>query len=359
MTTALPEMPSSSVSSGSSGQSSSFGALIARGVGRAKQVDGRIDQVDARALGPQQAGGLVDGPLQDCRQVGRGADPGADLAQRALRLGALGQLRPRRVEGLDEPGVGHRRRRVIGEGPDQRDLGGVEGRRSRAEGPERTEDLVRVDERGGDHGPDPDVLDDPVRVRGMVERRVDEVVVGADHGAPLDGIPEHAGPDRQPDRADPRPAAGAADAGVVREPKVPGLRIEDVDHRPVGLEQARRLGDGGDQLVVGLAVPAVGIAPGGGLRPCGGPAVRRGDRLRRSGSRDRLLGRGGARRASARCSCGHGPRIRRLREYRHRRSPTVATSSGRWTTRHGSSRAVGVRPITVMSVAHRRCQGWP
>ena len=58
----------------------------------AQQTEVRVDQVDPRAVGAEQAGRLVDAELEDCRQVGRGTDPGGDLAQRALDVGPLGEF---------------------------------------------------------------------------------------------------------------------------------------------------------------------------------------------------------------------------------------------------------------------------
>ena len=78
-------------------------------------------------------------------------------------------------------------------------------------------------------------------------------------------------------RADPVPAAPAADAGVVGEAQVAGRRVDEVDHRAVGIEQAGGLVDGGLEQLVDLADAAVGVGTGrrrprprrlGGRRPC-------------------------------------------------------------------------------------------
>ena len=77
-----------------------------------------------------------------------------------------------------------------------------------------------------------------------------------------DRPPEHPDADRQVDRAHPRSAAPALDARVVGEAEVTGGRVDEVDHRAVGLEQARGLGDGGDRAARGSRRAAVGIPAG-------------------------------------------------------------------------------------------------
>ena len=86
-----------------------------------------VEDVDPGAVGAEQAGGLVDGALEDLLRVTQGDDPAADLAQRALRLGAPLDVRPRPAELLDQVGVRHRRGGMVGEGSDQGYLGVAEG----------------------------------------------------------------------------------------------------------------------------------------------------------------------------------------------------------------------------------------
>ena len=64
----------------------------AGGVGPAQEAEVRVDQVDPRTVGAEQAGCLVDTKLEDRGQVGGGADPRRDLAQGALDVGPLGEL---------------------------------------------------------------------------------------------------------------------------------------------------------------------------------------------------------------------------------------------------------------------------
>ena len=64
----------------------------ARGVRPAQQARSRIDEVDARAIGVQQARRLVHRQLEDAREVGGRRDTGVDLAERPLDFGPLGEL---------------------------------------------------------------------------------------------------------------------------------------------------------------------------------------------------------------------------------------------------------------------------
>ena len=85
------------------------------------------------------------------------------------------------------------------------------------------------------------------------------------------------GADRQVDRAHQLAAALAPDPGVMGEPEMAGGRIDEVDHRAVGLEQARGLVDGRDEQLVDVARTAVGVVAGvagGGSCP-GRPRVER------------------------------------------------------------------------------------
>ena len=109
------------------------------------------------------------------------------------------------------------------------------------------------------------------------------------------------------------------------ESEVPGLRVEEVDHRAVRLEQARRLLDRGDQLVMDLAVAAVGIRRVRRAAASASPRRRRAGRLAVAAARavEATVGRSAAvRRRARRGLGGHGPRIRRApRIDGHGRSP--------------------------------------
>ena len=238
------------------------GALLGREEQRQARIEGPaqdvllgVEDVQDRAVGVDQPARLVDGPLQDRIEVGGTADPCRDLAQAALDLGSPGELAARPIEVGDEPDVGHGRGRVVGERADERDLGGVERPGPGGERPERAEHLVAADHRGDDHRADPDVLDDLVRVGRVREGGIVRVVIGLDHRAVGHGPAEHPGSDRQLDPPDPAAAPRAPDPRVEREAQDAGVRVEQVDHRAVRVEQAGGLVDGAhEQGVDGRSV---------------------------------------------------------------------------------------------------------
>src|SRR6266550_8318124 len=88
---------------------------------------GLVEEVDPGAVRVQQAGSLVNRPLKNLGRIAKGDDPSADLAKGALRLRQALELDPRPGELLDEIRVGHGRRGVIGEGPNECGLALAEG----------------------------------------------------------------------------------------------------------------------------------------------------------------------------------------------------------------------------------------
>ncbi len=94
----------------------------------------------------------------------------------------------------------------------------------------------------------------------MRERGVGEVVAGEDDPTLGDRLPEQPDADGQVDRADPLAAAPAADPGVVREAEAAGGRVDQVDHRPVRIEEAGGLLHRGNEQLVHLAHAAVRIS---------------------------------------------------------------------------------------------------
>ena len=71
------------------------------------------------AVGADEPAGFLHDELEDLVRVAQGGDPGRDLAQRALVIGQSGELAPRDVEVVDEPGVGDGDGRLGGEAPDE------------------------------------------------------------------------------------------------------------------------------------------------------------------------------------------------------------------------------------------------
>ena len=116
VTTARPDAPTSSVSSGSSRPLGLEDLLVARREQALEQARLRVDDVDPGAVAVEQPEGLVDRELDDRLGIAGAGDPGAELAQRPLddRLALAGLTRA--VELRDEPGVGHRERGVLGRG---------------------------------------------------------------------------------------------------------------------------------------------------------------------------------------------------------------------------------------------------
>ena len=117
---------------------------------------------------------------------------------------------------------------------------------------EPAEHLVAGDEWRHHHRGDAEVLDDAVRARRVPERGVGRVVRRDDHAAGSDRPAEHADARRELESADPRACARSLDASVMSEAQVAALGIDQVDHRPVGIEQSGGLLDrGGEQAVDG------------------------------------------------------------------------------------------------------------
>jgi hypothetical protein len=214
-----------------------------RGVVRpVEAAGGLVEDVDPGSVCAEQPRRLVDRPLEDLLGVAEGDDPAADLAQRALRIRPALDVRPRAAELLDEVGVGHRRRGMVRQGPDERDLRVAQGVDSAGERPHRPERPAAADEGGHDERMDREVGDEPVRVGEVDERGVVRVVAGPGDLACGDGPAEQAHADLELERADPRPAAVVGDPGVVGETE-DALGVEEIGHGPVRAKQSGSLLD--------------------------------------------------------------------------------------------------------------------
>ena len=149
-----------------------------------------------RAVRADEPAGLVDDELEDLVGVAQGGDPGRDLAQRPLVLGQPGQLAPRDVEVVDEPGVGDRDGRLGREAPDEVGVAlaeGVRPGRVDLEGAERT---GVADDRRGEHRAVAGGLEEAVRLRRGRELG-GQVVVGDEDPALRDRPARQADADRQ------------------------------------------------------------------------------------------------------------------------------------------------------------------
>jgi hypothetical protein len=296
------------------GDGAETGPPAGRGVVRPIEAAGHfVEDVDAGAVGVQQARGLVDRPLQDLLGMTQADDPAADLAQGALGVGTPLDVCLRAAELVDEVGVGHGRGGVVGERAHERDLLVAECFEPARERSHRSECPAAAHERRDEERVNREVADEAVGVGEMDEGGIGRVVVGHDDLAGCHGQPEHPDADVDPERADPRPAAVVGDARVGGEAEDSGRLIEQVGHRAVGPEEAGRLVDG--------AVEDRGGVRGGGagirrrlrgwprLADAAARGLRRGLRRRLGGGRGPggLRGRGTGRWPGA----GRGPGSRR------------------------------------------------
>ena len=224
---------------------------------------------EVRAVRAEQPLGLLDDSVEDDLRLAQGRDPGGDVAQRPLRVGAAGDGRLRALELLDEPGVGDRDRRLVGETAEDGGVDVVEGMRLAAidlDGAERA--LVaddRRDDEVADAGPPGEVVGaiDVLELAGEVVARRDDPALGHRPAGQALADPHRRGTHRL--------------ALLIGQPRVVG-RDEDpvelvvlVDDGAVGaqqparlvddaLEQVARLADGGDPRG-DLAQRPLGLGP--------------------------------------------------------------------------------------------------
>ena len=88
-----------------------------------------VELVDHRAVGTEQAAGLVDDALEQVAGLPDRGDPGGDLAQRPFRLGSPLDDRPRSGQFLDEACIADRDRGLGGERREHLAIGLVVGPR--------------------------------------------------------------------------------------------------------------------------------------------------------------------------------------------------------------------------------------
>ncbi len=221
-----------------------------------------VVQVDARAVGLEEARRLVDDPLEHLAGIEDRGHARVDLAQRPLRVGAPRDLFARALELLDQARVHDRHRALVGQRAKHGRVLCAERTRGVAVHGQHAEDLVVAHERRRDDRADARGTDEGVAFRRVGEALIVEIV-----GGPLDlAAPQrearHARVLLEPDlleQLDP-----VADAAAARQMR-PGVaqRARDagqVDHRAAAAEEARG-------LLVDHLEDLVLVAHGG--HPCG------------------------------------------------------------------------------------------
>ena len=122
------------------------------------------------AVAAEEALGLLDDASQDHVGLAEGGDPGRDVAQRPLGVRAPGDRRLRSLELRDEPGIGDRDRRLVGEAAEHRLVDLVEGVALAPVDLDGAERTLIADDRGDD-----EIADVGGRGELVGLRRVDEV----------------------------------------------------------------------------------------------------------------------------------------------------------------------------------------
>ena len=227
--------------------------LVVHAAGDDDRHEVRAVLAHPRQVGPvraEQPARLLDDAGEDLAGVAERRDPGGDVAQRALPLRPRleGGLRPLQL--LDEAGVRHRDRGLVGEDAEEVGVGGRELARAVGEDGQRAERAALRDERGDRQRPQPDRRGPLVLVGRVLEPGV-VVVVGGEQRRPLG---ERAADDVLADeRVAPAEPPLLVDPGVVAPLDRAGDGVEQVDDRAVRVEQAGGLLDDVLEKVAGLA----------------------------------------------------------------------------------------------------------
>ena len=181
-------------------------------------------QVDLRAIGPEQAGGIGHGAVEHRLRLVQGRDVGRDLGQAALGVHPGPQL-------LDQAGVGDRHRGLAGEELDELEVGIGEGDlgATGARDVHGADNLVAADERHDDHRL---LLLD--RAGNLDDARVVERVVEEHRLAVLDAPPGEAAAALDRERQD---GLGIAVTGEHRGEDL-HLVVDAVDAEVVGPDHA-------------------------------------------------------------------------------------------------------------------------
>ena len=225
----------------------------------------RVELVDDRAVGAKEALRLVDDVLEQVARLADRGDPGSDLTERLLGLGAPGDDIARSRQLLDLTGVPDRDRGLGGERREHLGIRVVVGGGLAGHGRQCPEGTGVAGQRDPDHRPDPGIGDELAGRVVPLESLVGEVVVGPDRT--LLGI-GGAG-DRlarlQAARPGPFGDGGHRVAGRVRPAQGVDLGVVQVDPGTVRLEEAGRLLD---DLLEDLGRVEDGRHAGGDLAQC-------------------------------------------------------------------------------------------
>ena len=236
---------------------------------------GQADEVEHRAVGPEQAvGGLGDG-LQDLALVAHRADPRGDLAQGPLGVGGAGQVRPGRGQLADEPGVGDGDGRLAGEGTDEVGVGFLEGVALDGVHLDDAERSIVARDRRRDHRVEPGAFVELGRLGARREQGV-ELVAGDDDAVLGDGDAGRALADRDPQLCPLLVREQAGEPVVERPAQLVGAGLEQVEDgalpadQPAGqlddlLEDVGRVAQRGDARG-DLAQGLLGLGPAGESR---------------------------------------------------------------------------------------------
>ena len=198
-----------------------------------------VEQVDDRAVGVEQAGGLLDDVLEQVARLADRGDPGGDLAEALLGFGPPGDLAPGAVQLLDQAGVLDGDRGLVRERADDVSVVVVERLglgRIDLQGAERT---GLAADRGDDHRPEAGDAEEAIVDRRLWEER-SRLVAGHDDPALGNGDAARADPDRDVQLGQLIFGEPLADPRVVRPAKDVRAGLDEVEDRAVATDQAAR-----------------------------------------------------------------------------------------------------------------------
>ena len=212
---------------------------------------GRVHPGQVRAVGHEEALGILDDALQDLVGVGQGGDPRRDVAQRSFGLGPAGQGHPGALELVDETGIRDGDGGLLGETAEHRRVEVVEGVRTAAHDLDGAERSRLADDRRRDQVADAGPLDQRVGELVVAELAL-EIVPDVDDPALGHGLAGHALAEPQVGHLD-RLALVLGQARVIGPLQRAALGVVLVDQGAIGTQQALGLVDHVLEHLVGLA----------------------------------------------------------------------------------------------------------